>query len=333
MKLTSKLAAAAMVAAALVAPSSALAGKSHHLKLYKVEMHVDIEGQDDTYNVACKNGDLALDGMWRVDTVEQDNDYVYDGPGATWSTTFDPPDHADWDVLRSVRPIYVVRNGPSSYDFRFVPEAGGDVAMKLFITCLGEKTESIGGHTHTFAFGPGNGSSPVSFASPTFTSPACPSGSIVAQPSFSITAGDADLQASYPNPTATTWTWKFANATASFTGAVSWSCLPLKSSNPSSGPNHKHRIVKNLAKIFTPNDAIKKTSVGEKQAICGEHYKGMIGGWDITAGPNPWQFRHLHLFYLGMDPRIKSRAFKFINKDSVQQSPDLYLVCFKDRTT
>jgi hypothetical protein len=39
------------------------------------------------------------------------------------------------------------------------------------------------------------------------------------------------------------------------------------------------------------------------------------------------------MYYLGMDPRIKHRAFKFINRDSVQHSPDLYLVCFKDKTT
>jgi hypothetical protein len=66
---------------------------------------------------------------------------------------------------------------------------------------------------------------------------------------------------------------------------------------------------------------------------CGEHYKGMVGMWNS---------HHDSLYYLGMDPRIKSRAFKFVNIDPLppgiagpgfDHSLDLRLSCFKDRTS
>ena len=60
--------AAALAVAALAGPSSALAGSSHLLKTYKVEKHLDIQGEDGSYVIKCKgandNGrtDAALFG-------------------------------------------------------------------------------------------------------------------------------------------------------------------------------------------------------------------------------------------------------------------------------
>lgn len=358
MKPTIKLATSALALVALLAPSSALAGRSHHLKLYKVEMHVDLEGQDDTYTVECRNNDLALDGMWRIDDVEQDNDYA-------WTPSTGNP---QFDVRRAVRPVQVRNNGDSAYDFKFTPESGGDVSMKLFITCLGEKTESVNGHTHKFTI-TGGGSDNVVAGNPIdplitqltaqygdSTSASCGVNQVLVQPGFNVTAGDADLVTSRPlNRNARDWEWQWVTATPTFAATHTWRCLNLRSDTelPVSLNPHRHRIVKQ----FRTNDPVapynggstpstppfvKKNAIAEVQLHCGEHYKGMVGGWHVGPGtphdgggpytsPNPG---YGYLWFLGMDPRIKTRAFRFINADPMNDwRADLYLVCFKDRTT
>jgi hypothetical protein len=337
-KRRTRLAGLAAIAAlaAMALPSPAQAGKAHLLKLYKVEKHLDLEGQDQTYTVTCPGNDLALDGMWRVDDVEPDPDYYGDDlPGGSWSTSSTVLDHTDWDLLRSVRPVKVARSSNSSYAFEFTPASGGDVSMKLWVTCLGDTSETIGSHTVSWQITNPNapGGSQVITTNAAFTTPAssnvtsgaCPVGFIVVQPSFVVTAGDADLVASYPTANATRWTWKFESLLPGFSATVSWKCLELRSQAAPDG--HKHRIVRRMASLFIPN-AIAAASVGEKQAICGEHYKGMIGGWDYSGVGFFDQ-----LYFLGMDPRIKHRAFKFINRNGAPKVPDLYLVCFKDKTT
>lgn len=320
--------------AMLALPAAAQAGRSHQVKLYKVDEQLDLEGQDGTYTVACPGGDLALDGMWRVDDVAQDNDYVYEGPGGSWSTAFDPPDNSGWDLLRSVRPVKVARAGDSSFAFRFTPEAGGDVSMKLFVTCLGNTAEPVGAHTVAWEIDDTSGGTATITTDALTSVPAsgtgsCPTNYVVAQPSFEVTAGDADLVASYPSLNGRVWNWKFDNiatSTPAFSATVSWKCLELRSGTASSGPAHKHRLVRNMAKTFEPSTGLGPKRVDTKQAICGAHYKGLLGGWNVSGFAS-------QVYYLGMDPRIKSRVLRFVNRDSAQRNPPTPLVCFKDRTT
>ncbi len=94
--------------AALALPAGALAAdghKSHVLKLYKVEQHVDLEGEDGTYVVTCPDGDYALDGMWRIDNVEQDNDF-----GGSLL-----------DLWTTVRPVSMQSTGVDQFTFKFTP--------------------------------------------------------------------------------------------------------------------------------------------------------------------------------------------------------------------
>lgn len=327
MKLSIKLAVTALAAAGLLAPGSAMAGKSHLVKLYKIEQHVDLEGQDDTYNVACVGTDIAMDGMWRVDDVEQDNDFV-------WTPT---TGNSQFDVLRAVRAVEVRPNGDSSYDFRFTPESGGDVSMKLFVTCLGRKTESIQGHTHDFQL---DSSASSTITDPVFTytsTPDCDANEILVRPGFRVNVGDADLMVSRPvNRSHQAWHWRWENASPGFSATQYWSCLRMRSDVTNA---HRHRLVK----LFQTNDStapfnstkdsspplVKKNAAAEVQLHCGEHYKGLVGGWDVFNVPG-----HNFLWYLGMDPRIKTRAFRFINAHTTNDyKAHVYLLCFKDRTT
>jgi hypothetical protein len=55
----------------------------------------------------------------------------------------------------------------------------------------------------------------------------------------------------------------------------------------------------------------------------------MIGAWDFGSF-----YGYKKLWYLGMDPRPKTRAFKILNADlSNDYNADFGLVCFKDKTT
>jgi hypothetical protein len=332
------LLACAIALGALALPSSALAGQSHLLKLYKVEKHVDLQGQDDTYTVTCPNNDLALQGMWRVDDVEQDNDFFDPGPGGSWGTTSPPAsnDHADWDVLRSVRPVEVQASSDSSYDFQFTPLSGGDAQLKLWVTCLGHDAESVSGHTVSWQITNPFSSGTVTVSNPSAassqTSATCPSGFVSVQPGFSITEGDADLTRFESSTGDRVWNWQFDNVqwdpvSNNFKYAVSSACLELRSSTASSGPAHRHRIVKKTANKFAPSN-ILTNRVSEVQAQCGELYKGMLGGWNYHAHFND-------LYFLGMDPRIKIRAFKFISRNGYGPTTAsiVSLLCFKDKTS
>jgi hypothetical protein len=333
--------------AAMALPGSAMAGKSHLLKLYKVEQHVDLQGQDDTYNLSCYGQDLALQGMWRVDDVEQDNDfYDLDGPGGSWATTSAPAsnDHADWDVLRSVRPTMVQHNGDSSYDFGFTPLSGGDAQLKLWVTCLGKNAESVDGHTVSWALTNATTSGPTTIHLPgagstNVASAPCPAGFIAVQPGFRIgtaalPGGDADVTRFESSNGDKTWNWTFDNrlgdqGSGDFIYTTSSSCLELRSGVASSGTAHRHRIVKKQASSYSqPN--ILATRVSEVQAHCGELYKGMLGGWNYNLASG-WSTQ---LYFLGMDPRIKIRAFKFIDRGgAVPTNQVVSLLCFKDKTT
>lgn len=328
-KHTRLIAGALAALGALALPASALAGhKAHLLKLYKVEQHVDLEGEDGIYTVSCPNGDYALDGMWRIDDVEQDNDF-----GGTLL-----------DLFHTVRPVQAKSVATDTYQFKFTPLSGGDVQIKLWVTCVDQNTS---GHqwTITPAVAAPNttstvdttGVGPYAFDdAATKATATCPAGQIVVAPGFDVTSGsggNGDLVVSKPDASDSTWTWKWAAMDSGASGIKvthSWRCLTLKSQAYQS---HTHRIVK---QVRSQTDTIPANVTSETRLSCGELYKGLIGGWDLSGTANGHGgTAHVfdYVWYLGMDPRIKTRAFKWANNDSIAQPVDTYLVCFKDKTT
>jgi hypothetical protein len=309
-------------------PATASAGKSHLIKLYKVEQHVDVEG-DAAYDISCQGTDIATDGMWRVDDVSQDNEF---------------------DLLTQYTQTVATKaaaTGLSSYQFKFLPIAGGDVQVKLWITCLENPVGSSPTHQHSwttqlvsatqapvtapsgsvpFVVGPasGNGNG---------TANDCKGGFVPIQPSFdfSTKGGYGYLQRSWNASTGSGdvgWSWRFNVVQAGlvvnndeFQVSLSYRCLKLKGS-ASGSPSHAHRLVQQYKTKLAQNQTAR--TFRTHQVDCGEHYKGMVGAWDSSDNS---------LYYLGMDPRIKARAFKFVNTDTADHTVDLRLSCFKDRTT
>jgi hypothetical protein len=332
---TFTIALAVLAAAALAGPSSAFAGKSHLLGVYKVEKHLDLEGEEGSYTLSCEGTDIAIDGMWRIDNVDQDNGFVYGSPPFS---SLDPA----WDVLKSVEVVDAYASSDSTYTFKFVPQSGGDVQGKLFLFCLPRQTTQTAGHQHTWylhsqavsvpaIFAPGdvpvvNGNSP------------CSAGEIAIQPGIKGTSGSGHLYERWSNAAPgsnvdqpLSWSISAIPGIDGYTYAVNWSCLRLKSSSyPIATPNHAHRIVPKWRPInvspSSVNETLPANAVSNPQVICGEHYKAALGSFRITGSP----YDH---WYLGMDPRPKSRVFKMLNDTALAGTAQFGAVCFKDSTT
>jgi hypothetical protein len=334
-------------------PATASAGKSHFVSPYKVEKHVDIEGEDGTYDLSCKaSTDIAVDGMWRVDDIAQDNDWQDPDPelAAHWSAVA-----STLTILKSLRPVRMEADSTdrSTYHFKFIPLAGGDTQMKLWITCMPSPFGGSG-HTHTWTTGTQQSqaapvTNPVAYGTHGVTAAQCGAKQMLIQPGFNVDPiGMPDLVESMPKDNAgvwdkRSWTWTFFS-TSAVAGTVTWRCLDLKSSTPTPAGTHTHSVVVNRKRTTFPLGLSAK-AVRERQQDCGEHYKALVGGFDLTksfnadvpfsAGPPVVDHvpAHMGAYFLGMDPRIKTRAFKFVNLESTAYDVDVAAVCFKDRTT
>jgi len=365
MKRNLTIAVAALAAMAFGAPA-AQAGGAHLVGYYKVEKHIDIEGELGDYTLSCPNSDIAVDGMWRWDNVDQDDDYIY---GTAPST----PHYGKLDVLNSVEPVaaYPDSVSVSTWHFRFVPLSGGDVQGKLFLFCLPHRpnpnqshsvdwlpdpntttvNRSIGAPgTGGFAGPPGATYSNL-FGAPTT---ACGAGEIAIQPGFEWTTTDsygkpyARYPTSYTMPGGwNSWQWGFFTPTGG-TVRLSWRCMPLLSGyNTALAPHHRHKLVVLTKRGTTPNpDSLNATDDTTVQVICGEHYKLGLASWHFGPAANydtyVWNNADYwkKYWYLGMDPRPKTRAFRILNVDTLAHSAgfgafdaDFSGLCFKDKTT
>ena len=328
MKRLITLLAAALTVAAVLAPS-AMAGKSHLLSVYKVEKHIDVEGEDGSYTISCKPTDIALDGMWRVDNVDQDNDYQDpDWPGAPTNIS----------INKSVRPVSAIATAAGTFTFKFTPLGGGDAQIKLFLTCLPNPLVGVD-HTHSWTVSALNTVAPVGAASPNpvigtpSATATCPGANdILVAPGFNVLAGDPDLVRSYWNgggtPNLKSWQWWWYDSDEAAIDHY-YRCLSTRSGPASSGPAHTHRIVTSFK---TSTSLVPAEQTKELQLSCGELYKGVLGGFDLL-GPAGNFASWVKIYYLGMDPRPKTRAWKFVNLAGTPQQVRLGLLCFKDRTT
>lgn len=350
--------------AAFGVPSTALAGKSHHLSPYKVEQHVELEGEDNEYTIDCKAGDIAIDGMWRIDGVDQDNDWQDPNEelAAHWAPVLDggigtSPDHF---ILKSVRPLaaYADAVNKGRYHFEFTPLSGADVQLKLFLTCLPQPLTGSG-HTHNWQFTttPNQQTTttvptvlPAPNAAATETGAAnCPAKTILIQPGFRTTSTEQHLIYSRPYPSGPTWNGRrwgwtfFQNPVTAPNPTLTWRCIDIRTSVPNVGGTHTHRFVFNKRETEFDGSLDKPEfgpqQTGERQQHCGEHYKALLGGFDITesfvpefVGP-PHVPAHMGMYFLGMDPRPKTRAFRFVNLHNASFDVTTAAVCFKDRTT
>ena len=129
------------------------------------------------------------------------------------------------------------------------------------------------------------------------------------------------------------WIWGFWVHPGAFAVEVSHRCLRIKTDG-SGAKIHAHNLVFDFEPSYLPpNTLILGNPVGPDQRVetrvrnCDAHEKGMVHSFDL----DPAQLGQ-DLWFLGMDPRIKSRAYKIENKNANSRNAQLGLMCFEDRT-
>jgi len=333
---------AVVAGAFLCLPGTALA--AHDLYVYKAEQQVILDSDDISASVNCKPGDYALDGMWRVDHVDQDEDSTF-------------------SELMTSTDVNKAKLNPTGdgYDFRFVKNALGRTQVKIFVTCLGQKTDKESGHDHGFTISANKTitatNTPVgnptfdALSVPTFaggdadpgtpgTQP-CSQDQLVVSPSFEVTGlGGIDPPEAWgkifssnldgiSNAAGSTkrnsWTWSFRVGVSPLDITVSVRCLTIKLPVGVSGTKHKLTVKRKWDRINVGVPGGPDGKVSETSLICGDHYKAMVAGWTLRD-PD-------YLWFQGMDPRLKSRAYRFFNSDTVSHFVDLKALCFNYRTT
>ena len=316
-----------MAAAALAFASPAAA---HDLQLYKVEKHVDLDSDDKTFELGCLNGDYVLDGMWRIDHADQDDD-----------------DLALSSLARSTDVLEARAIDTSTYRFHFVKWAIGRVQAKLFVTCIGQQT-APDGHQHPIKISDfktmpwqqwdnqvltfdgdydlGNG----------VTEYACPAGWWAVTPGFVFTSPTSMesepgfgrvFQSRYSDYRMRSWSWGFQFGPSGGEVDTSLRCLRMRVDG---NVGERHRLI---AKYKQYSFGPKKHKVTVGQATCSDHYKALVSGFAIDLTGPGLNDPATTQWYLGMDPRLKTRAFTVLNSGTDQESVDTRTLCLNDRTS
>jgi len=332
----------------LAIPASAFAG--HDLGIYKAEKHLDLNSDETQVDVNCYGNDYALDGMWRIDHGDQDDDDISVtaiGRAVDVREAY-PVDSADSDAKFD------------GYHFFFDKNVIGRAQVKVWALCIKSQTEQSGGHSHSIPFvpaagypkkftaaaGPPPGYSAWPGTTGTFSDAnACPSNTFVSTPGYKVTPSGTDpvpyaehLGEDWPT-SVSGWSWimdlsQDSNAKVDFY----LSCVSRKL--PAAG-GERHKLVYRLQ---GPEDnTLAPNRVSTKRISCAAHYKAVVAGfslfpgWANQADPSPdfASFFTPNWWYLGMDPQPKSRDFKFLNATGVAATNKAHLkaICLNYRTT
>lgn len=324
------LAPVALVVAA-AAPANAT-GQFHEVYMYKVEKHVDISGDFPDKNmhehVYCNAGDWALDGMWRVDNVEQAN------PPETFGDERDVYFSASYgdDVDRT------------EWHFRATNYADGTAQIKLFATCIRQDTDNQHLHTHPIRVSPRRNYvvGPVGVHN---TPPAdwydvdhnfqCAPDEYAVAPGFNFAQlpdprePRTRIVRSWPSPDFRSWHWSFVvEEPANLT--LYLRCLRTTVGEAN---GHSHLLpmtwrpdgngsLRNLTFIKTQEVRLNCDDGPDGAAF--QLYKAMVGAF--------WIYDPFHTWFLGMDPRPKQRSYKFWWDGGGDNRVWLAALCIRART-
>lgn len=329
--------------ATTVSPADAGASRhKHEVTMYKVEKNVKLAGVDSdtvgdllTQSLSCNSGDIVLDGMWQVKHVDQyqpvpndpdDDDDLFPDAG---TTTSDPSD------------VYVKASYPSgarSWTFEFKNNAQGDAQLKLYLTCIKNKTEA-NKHTHRILTDKDMATSQTTVAAPganryrwdmVTNDWACDADEFFVAPGFKLGAGVQNrLIASIPRTDGRAWLWEFGS-TAPTAITFYGKCIDRKVTPYGS---HTHVIAMKHLPNVTPGDgvSIPDGDPTEAQFTCdqGESsyhgYKAMVGWFWMVDWEDNW--------FLGMEPRPKTRVFSFWNEGTGDADVNIGSLCINSRTS
>ena len=314
--------------AALASPASAAPGKPHEVYMYKVEKHIDLSGEfpDNKIHehVYCNPGDIALDGMWRVDHVDQAN------PPETFGDERDVVVTASYgdDVDRA------------KWHFRAYNHADGNAQLKLFATCIRGQVEQAYGHAHNVVISQRYDDAthtglPAGAGNEWDHATTCPAGTLAVAPGFNFSDDDHRVRIfrSWPTTNFRGWHWAFLVDDPNVDVTVYLRCLQIEVDAQGSGP-HAH----NLLWAWRPNgyngdhQFLNVNGMQERRINCDDGANGNLYQDYKAAVGAFWIADPFHTWFLGMDPRPKQRSYKFWWDGG--GSNDVYLgaLCIRART-
>lgn len=335
---------------AVATPASATPGKLHEIYMYKVEKYFDIGSEyPDNYlheHLYCNNGDIPLDGMWRIDSVDQaqPSEGIYGDERDVIVYASYPDDDQSGPY------------NPTEWHFRMENLADGDAKVHLWVTCIRGTVEYAHGHTHGIDAGmagiPYRDDQWNHFGpNPLATTPSgdtgalqhsfmCPAGSYAVAPGFNFLNDDKQrIYGSWTTNSAPAvygrgWQWAFITEQPSEVRFY-LRCLNQKVFNGGPGVQHSHRIPiewrPNPANVGSVQN-VGPHRFGERRINCDDNpngafyqnYKAMVGGF--------WIYDWHYVWYLGMDPRPKQRSFKFMYFGPGDDRVALGALCVRART-
>ena len=303
---------APLTLAVLATPAEAAVDRrAHHLETYRLEKLIELEGGEGASpSLTCRAGDFAVDGMWRVDNVDDPNPQL--GMFGDERDVLTLASYGDVDVR--------------TWLFRFHNGADGRAQLKIFVVCLEGRTVTQWGHSHNLLIGPRlNGLLPnVGVGSEDYSSPdLCGPDQILVAPGFSINDGTARSYGHWTTPSFRGWRWAFVSHHATTDISLYARCLNTKTSTTL---GHRH----NILQYMTHGSAgsflnLPVSSRTERQLTCDNHYWGAVGAW--------WISDYDHVWHLGSDPRPVTRAHFFWNDGGGGHGSYLTLRCLGKRTS
>jgi hypothetical protein len=316
---------------ALALPTTAIASganssaQKHDLKMYKVEKSISLDAvdYDDQIDLSCDGSDIAVDGMWRVEEVHY-NPQIHDFP------------FNNYDSVTVFRSFSV---GESTWRFGVRNDTEDQAQLKLWATCLGRSTEGAeeDRHTHSFTVS-GRHDDTVTLAADSVTEldagdTTCDSDEIIVATGFDVSDAEfVKLYRSWPGDASMrSWNLGFY-APDDPQVTTSARCLKFRTSKAGT-KNHRHGLNWHLSQ-FTTSLAPSSYAHKVKQS-CGDLEKALIGAFDIK-GSYPWGagFNAHWLWFMGMEPQIKSRVFHVKNHHaSASYNAKFGAICVNDRTT
>lgn len=316
------------------APASSAGPRPHEVYMYKVEKHVDLSGEyPDNYlhdHLYCNDGDIALDGMWRVSHVDQENPQL--------------------DVYGDARDVvvqasYSDQSNPSKWHYEIENYADGNAQLKLYLTCIRKQTEERAGHKHSVKLGSYHVVEkthvPAGWHYWNDVANRCDDGYYAVAPGFHF-RGDLDetwfhednrIVGSWPLDSGKGWQWRFHVGKNEAQVDLSFRCLATEVVPYGAGKKHTHK----LPMMWRPN------------SDSGGHYEHVDHGWneyryscddghdgaffqDYKAMVGAFWIHGYHYnWFLGMEPRPKTRAYWFWH-ESGDDRVSLGTLCIKSRT-
>lgn len=303
-----------------------IGAQSHLLDMYKVEQFVGLAAGDtaDQLQVSCNNGDYAIDGMWRADQVN-----------FNWQID-DPGPYGEWNKYNGIDVSESQSVAKDTWEFTITNNTSEDAQAHVWITCLGRKTapdtsqhDLILSKLYTDDRHVAVGDAQEVYAG----DHECASDEVVVAPGFVSDSGVIKLYRSWPDGNGLQrWTLGFYGVTDPNV-TTSARCLKLTTDYQGSGyKKHRHKL---RVRFRQSNPKLTQNQVNDVTLSCGQTEKGLLGAFDIRYGHDDWtaDYDSHQLWYIGMEPQLKSRVFHIWNhSEDTDYKALLGLVCFDDRT-